>query len=275
MKDELEEFKRKSVVISPVGGKGSRFIPPQLTSLIEQKFGKKTLEELYLPKHLLKIGEKTLLEFFITPYKKFGINVFVFLLGKGAEPIQDFLGDGSKFGIEIRYSYDPLVSKVGKGKAIKYAYDQKVIDVEEEPYVHVGFPDDLILYPFFVEEYSARFLYYKKRWDCYGVVVLSYYRSPFGEVEVERGNGRIKDFVEKPLSEKLANTGRYVYDSRKVLPYIQKIDLNSSQAIEFEEAVLTPLAKEGKLGYYILPTENDWIPINSLKDYERALYLLR
>ena len=94
MRDELEKFKRESVVISPVGGRGSRCIPPQLASIIEQKFGKKALDELYLPKHLLKIDDKTLLEWFIEPYKKFGIKKFVFLLGKGAELIQDFLGVG-------------------------------------------------------------------------------------------------------------------------------------------------------------------------------------
>lgn len=56
-----------------------------------------------LPKPLARVGDRPLLEHHILLGKKYGISDFVLLTGYGAAAIRQFCGDGSKWGVSIRY----------------------------------------------------------------------------------------------------------------------------------------------------------------------------
>lgn len=60
----------------------------------------------FTPKPLLKIGGKPLIQDQIEHLKKFGIKDFYINLHFLPEKINDFLGDGSKFGVNITYSFE-------------------------------------------------------------------------------------------------------------------------------------------------------------------------
>jgi NDP-sugar pyrophosphorylase family protein len=64
--------------------------------------------------HELPNGD-TMIEMAIRTYRDVGIKKFVALVFHNAHTVEDRLGDGSKLGVEITYSHDP-VQPVGKGR---------------------------------------------------------------------------------------------------------------------------------------------------------------
>ena len=85
-------------------GEGKRLLP-----LTESK-----------PKSLLKVGGKPLILWNIERLIKEGVDQLIVNLFHEGKQIRDFLGDGSRFGIEINYSYETelLGTGGGVGKAL-------------------------------------------------------------------------------------------------------------------------------------------------------------
>jgi len=59
-----------------------------------------------VPKSLVEIGEKPFLEYQLDFLKKAGIKDVVLCVGHLGEQIERYFGDGSKFGVNLRYSYE-------------------------------------------------------------------------------------------------------------------------------------------------------------------------
>jgi NDP-sugar pyrophosphorylase family protein len=62
-----------------------------------------------IPKVMLPLGGKPLLEHHIEQLKKHGIREFFINLHYLPEKITDYFGDGSKWGVKINYSYEPEI----------------------------------------------------------------------------------------------------------------------------------------------------------------------
>lgn len=72
------------------------------------------------PKSLIKINGKPFIEYQLDYLKSQNINDVIFCVGHLSNQIEDFLGDGSKFGMNIKFSNDgPKL--LGTGGAIKNA----------------------------------------------------------------------------------------------------------------------------------------------------------
>lgn len=56
-----------------------------------------------LPKPMLRLAGKTVLEHQLEALKKEGIYDFIFLIGHLGQAIEDYFGDGSRFGVRISY----------------------------------------------------------------------------------------------------------------------------------------------------------------------------
>ena len=82
----------KAVILA--GGKGTRLKP--YTSVI--------------PKPLVPVGEKAILEILITRLKSQGVDEVFICLNHFAEIIMAFFGDGSRFGLKINYSLDAMMT---------------------------------------------------------------------------------------------------------------------------------------------------------------------
>jgi NDP-sugar pyrophosphorylase family protein len=76
----------KAVIVA--GGKGTRLKP--YTTVF--------------PKPLMPIGDKPILEIIVRQLKSQNIKDIIILVGYLGELITAFFGDGSKFGVNIRYS---------------------------------------------------------------------------------------------------------------------------------------------------------------------------
>ena len=72
------------------------------------------------PKPLMDINGKPFFTYQLEAMKQAGFRRFVFCLGYRAEQIEETYGDGSRFGVQIRYSYDGE-TLLGTGGAVKRA----------------------------------------------------------------------------------------------------------------------------------------------------------
>ena len=72
------------------------------------------------PKALIEIAGKPFVNWQIELLKKNGFEDVIFCVSYKANEIQEYLGNGSKFGLNIRYSFDGS-SQLGTGGAIKKA----------------------------------------------------------------------------------------------------------------------------------------------------------
>ena len=161
------------IAVILAGGEGTRFRP--YTDIV--------------PKPMLPIGpeEKPILEYIVKWIRRFGVRDIVFLVGYRWKQIRNYFGDGSRFGVNIRYSIDNDVYS-GTGGALLNAYRQGLLGRE---IVLVWYGD--IIAPVNVVE----LLEMHRSRDADAVIVLSdRYRVPVGVAKVD--GDRVVGFEEKP-----------------------------------------------------------------------------
>ena len=122
----LDHFIENCTVVFAVGGEGTR-----LSSLTKSKRINKS--SLILP------NGDAMIERTVKMYRDSGLKRFVALVYHEASSIVELLGDGSKLGVEITYSYDPG-KPVGRGGAILNAMLNGYIPIDDNIIVHN--PDD-------------------------------------------------------------------------------------------------------------------------------------
>lgn len=66
-----------------------------------------------MPKPMYPFYGKPFLEYLVEQVKSFGITDIVLLLGYLPEKVEEYFGDGSKWGVEIRYSVTPVEYETG------------------------------------------------------------------------------------------------------------------------------------------------------------------
>jgi NDP-sugar pyrophosphorylase family protein len=79
----------------------------------------------------------------------------------------------------------------------------------------------------------------------------------------------VDEFFEKPIALLPSAIGLCIIEPNVYSVIVEKVDMNDEEAVEFESAVLTFLAKNKKLGR-LLVKFGDWVSINTQKDLEIA-----
>ncbi|MCX6895619.1 MAG: nucleotidyltransferase family protein [Verrucomicrobia bacterium] len=74
-----------------------------------------------VPKPMLRVQGKPILEHIIEGLKTTGVREFFIVTGYRAEVVEDYFGDGSKFGVQV--SYGRQIVQDGTGKAPELAKD--------------------------------------------------------------------------------------------------------------------------------------------------------
>ena len=88
--NDLEKTNMRAIILA--GGKGVRLAP--VTDVI--------------PKPLVPIGGRPILEIVIGQLQRHGFGEITLAVGYMADLIRAYFGDGSKFGVKINYSYEPV-----------------------------------------------------------------------------------------------------------------------------------------------------------------------
>lgn len=224
------------------GGKGTRLRP--LT--------------VYTPKPIVPLMNRPFLVYQLNSLARAGITDVVLSLGYQPDKIEDLLGDGSDFGVSLRFVTEP--SPMGTGGAYKFVADA----VRETTIVLNGD----ILTDARLEKIVA--FHNENRSDATIALTPVDDPSAYGLVE-SAPDGSISRFIEKPKPEQLAdlkvntiNAGIYILEP-SILDLIKKNE-NSS----FEYNVFPAILEERKKFNAFILESNYWRDIGNPKSYLSA-----
>ncbi len=208
-----------------------------------------------LPKNLIQVNNKPIIHHQIEWLKNQGVKRFLILTGYLSDKIVEYLGDGSKLGVEIKYSRED--EPLGTGGAIKNA--EGLLSKEDEFILVNG---DIITNLNIYSLIEAM----EKHDECIGVLSSVPLPSPYGIIEFDK-DGKIIKFIEKPLIEDYwINAGVYLF-KRELLDYLPtKGDL--------EKTALPRLADERRL-LVVKYMGVFWRSIDSHKDLEMVSNALK
>lgn len=207
-----------------------------------------------IPKTMLPIKGKPLLEYQIELLRNSDIRDILILIGHLGERIQYHFGDGSKFGVKIEY-LEQKEKEIGTAHALYLARNF----LSNNPF--------LLLYGDVLAEINLKdFIDFHSSANSLATVALSSAEktSSYGIVRLRGKN--IVEFIEKPHKEgssKVINTGIFCLE-----PEIFKY-LSVKTNLSLERDVFPKLAKEGKLSGYLF--EGKWFDIGTPEIYEKAI----
>ncbi len=180
MKNQISKFKKNLTVLILCGGKGLRLRP--LTK--------------ELPKPLIKIKNKSILENIIDYFKKYRINDFIVATGYKHQMIDNFISKKYK-NLQIKTLYSGVNSDIIKRIKKISKYSKK--------YLLVCYGDTLI--DINLNSYINFYLSNKKK-----ITVASYQlESSFGIFDMDNKN-QIIDFREKPSLNIWFNVGYFIFN---------------------------------------------------------------
>ncbi|HEV2763192.1 MAG TPA: NDP-sugar synthase [Pyrinomonadaceae bacterium] len=224
------------------GGKGTRLRP--LT--------------VYTPKPVVPICNRPFLLYQIDTLRRAGIRNITLSLSYQPSKIEQQLGDGSDYGVEIKYTVEP--QPMGTAGAYKFAAEL----IRERTVVLNGdILTDLDLEAV-IREHEER--------NASATIVLAPVENPsaYGLVETEP-DGRVRRFLEKPKADELSrinvntiNAGTYVLEPH-LLDYIP-----AGESYSFEYGLFPDLLKRGEGFYAHVPADVYWIDLGTPERYLQA-----
>ncbi|WP_025678722.1 nucleotidyltransferase family protein [Paenibacillus massiliensis] len=230
--DKLDEISNKNSVVLMLGGLGTRLRP--LTNDI--------------PKPMLKVGNKPILETIIESFKQYGYSHFIFSVNYKKEVIQSYFQNGEAFDVQIDYVEEE--KRMGTAGALSLLKDRP-----EAPFFVMN--GDLLTQVNFEHLMQFHLLHNSMATMC----VREYeYQIPYGVVETE-GTNLIK-IKEKPVHRSFVNAGMYVLNP-EALDYIPKNEFYDMPSL-FEQ-----LISKGKVSA-AFPIHEYWLDIGHLTELERA-----
>jgi len=176
------------------------------------------------PKPMFKILGKPLIQHVIETVKEAGLKDFITVIGHNGEQIKDYLADGSKLGVNIKYAVQK--EAVGMANAL-----ETTKDLVEDNFFVVNADD--IFESSLIKEMAKRF----KEGDANIVLSCKPVKETwkFGIIQIE--NDRVTKFVEKPPRGRepsnLAVVGVYIM-TKKIFDYYKKIPVSDHQ---YEDAI--------------------------------------
>jgi NDP-sugar pyrophosphorylase family protein len=220
------------------GGKGTRLRP--LTHEI--------------PKPMVPIHDKPLMEHTIDLFKKYGITNILISIGYKGDKIKEYFGNGKRFGVNITYIEE--TTPQGTAGPLKLAREfltdtfvmcnadeLKEIDLDEMYLTH-------------------------KENNAVATIALTTVPDP-SQYGVARLKGqKILEFIEKPKKEEapsnLINSGLYILEP-SVLRYFPE----KEGQISIEREVFPTIAVDDKLFGY--PFSGQWFDVGNLEKYDYAI----
>jgi len=200
------------------------------------------------PKPLLRVGTKPILEVILESFISNGFHRFYISVNYKAEMIRDYLGDGSRWGVEIRYIYEE--KRLGTAGALSLfpeASNLPILVMNGDLLTKVNFRQ---LVDFHVETKA-------KATMCVREYEL---QIPYGVVQVEGHS--LRRIEEKPMQKFFVNGGIYVVDP----DMLQMIPKNTF----FDMPTLFDEAIRREFNTSVFPIREYWIDIGRTADFEKA-----
>ena len=218
-KNILQKRFRDIEVVIMAGGFGTRLLP--YTSI--------------LPKPLLYYKGKTLLENIIEKFNNFGLNNFKISLFYKSELIKSFFKE-----LKPKYKLSFLQEK----KPLGTAGILKNLEQHKKTYI-VTNCDSL----FNIDINDLLSYHSSRKYDLTVVVCVKSQKIPYGVCKIV--NNTLRNIIEKPEQEYLANSGLYVANA-KIFKHI-----NKKNKFSFIDLIQVLLKKKFKIGVYPISSK-DW-----------------
>ena len=203
-----------------------------------------------VPKALLPVGGKPLLERTIQYLKSYGVREFVICVAYLKKQIISTIGDGSNLGVEIRYAEtETPMGTAGQLKSAEPLIKDRFVAMNGDIVTSLNITN-------LISSHEAA--------GAIGTIALKKFdvKIPYGYVTVKK-NATIQRFEEKPTLSFMANAGVNVLE-QKLLKYIPENKISSLEVETFPE-----LISNGEvLNSYF---ENAyWVDVVSMTDFERV-----
>ena len=222
-----------------------------------------------IPKPLIPILEKPVMEFLLELLRQHGFDQIMVNVSHLANEIENYFRDGQKFGVQIAYSFEGrIVDGVLVGEAIGSAGGMRRIQ-DFSPF----FDDTFVVLcgdALIDLDLSAAVKWHKSKGSIATVIMKSVPReevSSYGIVVTDE-SGRVKAFQEKPkVDEALStniSTGIYIFEP-EVLKYIP-----SGQTFDIGSELFPKLVQMGA-PFYGLVMDFEWVDIGKVPDYWHAI----
>jgi len=198
------------------------------------------------PKPMLKVGNKPILEIIIENLIEYGFSRIYISVNYKAEMIKEYFGDGSRFGIEIRYIHeDKRLGTAGGLSLITDNLFEPVIVMNGDILTKLNFQQLLE--------------FHNKVKPQITMCIRQYgFQVPYGVVKIDKNS--LLDIEEKPLQQFFVNAGIYVLDpaALRLIP----------KDTYFDMTALVKKINDNKVA--VFPIREYWLDIGKIDDYERA-----
>lgn len=232
LEELLQQSRRDNLIVIMAGGYGIRLRP--LTN--------------DTPKPLLKVGNKPILETILDSFIEHGFHRFSLSVNYKAEMLEDYFGDGGRWGVEIRYLREErTLGTAGSLSLLPETPDRPLIVMNADLLTKINFAH---LLDFHAEQGG----------DATMCVREHDFSIPFGVVRL--AENRFMGIDEKPVYRVWVNTGIYVLEPQ-TLALIPK-----GERFDMPELFQRLIERRGASAAF--PIREYWLDIGHPEDLERA-----
>ncbi len=234
--DLLDELLKSEIypnkVVLMVGGLGTRLRPLTQNT----------------PKPMLHVGGKPILQTIVEKFASYGFTNIVMCVNYKSQIIQDYFGDGSKFGVTIEYILeDKRMGTAGALSLLTQTLHDPFFVMNGDLLTNVNFEHLLE----FHESNHAMASMCVREYD---------FQVPYGVVKIQDGN--ILSIEEKPVHKFFVSAGIYMLD-----PHC--IDLIPKDAFYDMPTLFEKLIEMGEKSISF-PLREYWLDIGRIEEYEKA-----
>ncbi|MFK8066925.1 MAG: nucleotidyltransferase family protein [Gammaproteobacteria bacterium] len=201
------------------------------------------------PKPLIRVGDKPILQTILESFVEAGFHDFYISTHFMPEMIEDYFGDGSKWGVNINYVYEeePLGTGGALGLLPKNLPNLPIIMMNGDILTKVDY---------------IQLLNYHSEHDAVATMcVREYdYQVPYGVIEGE--GHKIISMVEKPEYKFFVNAGIYVLNPS----ILNKV--SSNQKIDMPTLLEKSIEKNELVAQF--PVHEYWLDVGKMNDLEQA-----
>ena len=234
-----EKFVNSSVkmnipVVIMAGGKGTRLEP--FTKI--------------LPKPLIPVGDKPILELIMDNFSKYSVKDFYLTVNYKGDMIKSYF-DHSNTDYKIKYVWEdkPLGTAGGLKLLPKFkAQDFFLTNC------------DVIIR----SEYDSILEFHKKNdYDLTIVASMQHFKIPYGVLAVKDG-GKLLEIKEKPEYDFLVNTGMYIMKTKMI------DEIPEDEFFHMTDLIDILREKDYKIGIYPI-SQNSWLDIGQWGEYQNTV----
>lgn len=226
---------RPNTIFIMAGGRGQRLMP--LTTDV--------------PKPMMHVAGRPMLQHLIERASSEGFRKFIISLHYLGHIIEQYFGDGGKFGVEIDYvREDTPLGTAGSIGLWKNKFMEPIIVTNGDVLSDIKYSD---LMDFHINQNA----------DATMAVFQQIWKNPFGVVDVE--GYELVGFSEKPVVKNYVNAGIYVLSPK----IIESIEIN--QPVNMPDIFMQ--GKEAGLTSVVYPIHENWMDVGNPDDLLLANHL--